>query len=191
MSDDGNVISLPVGDKRREHNQRESEIAELPVARARWSMSDCEHLHSIVNARARTVTCDSCGVTLDPITVLDRIAHEFAEPLRRAQEADKRRRDLQESIGRLEREERNAKARVRTARARALEFDAAAVLAAARAAYRSYGRSFDEIPEDQQQRVIASWSASIEAYIGMLNAGGNTSMPLAIGSEGTEVRDEL
>lgn len=173
MSDDGNVVSLPVGDARRKHNQRESEIAELPIGRAQFTAGICRHAHSVVDARARTVKCDSCGVPIDPIDLLDRIAHEFATPLRKVQEAERRVRDMQENIGRLEREERNAKARVRTARKQALKFDAAAVEAALVDEYSAarYGtRDFHSLSEHQQDHARQHVSRLIEAYIGALDS---------------------
>jgi len=167
---DTNVVSLPIGDQRRERNLRESEIAELPIGRAPYKLGTCRHEHSVVDVRARTLTCGSCNVPLDPIDVLDRIAYEFAAPLRKAQDAEQRFRDLQASLGRLEREERNAKARVRTARTRALEFDAAAVEAACRAAWGVIGRDFDAQPDHVQEHSRKNYSAAIEAYIGALTA---------------------
>ena len=36
----------------------------------------CFHRHSYVDSTARTVTCATCSVALDPITVLDQIARD-------------------------------------------------------------------------------------------------------------------
>lgn len=188
MSDDGNVISLPFTDAKREHNQRESELAELPVGRAPYSLGTCKHERSVVDARARTVKCSSCNVDMDPIEVLDRIAHDFAEPLRLAQQAHKRRRELQESIGRLEREERNAKARLRTARKQALKFDGPAIDAALVERYslaRWGAKDFHMLPDPQQEHARKAASELVEAYIAVLT-GANTSEPAVQGQRTLE-----
>lgn len=178
MADDDNVLALPIGDARRAHNQRESEIADLPVSSKRsYSLDACKHAHSVVDARARTVTCSSCGVTLDPIEVLDRIAVEFAEPIRRVHEAQRRFRELSENVWRLEREERNAKGRVRAARRRALTFDLAAVDAALVEQYKNHRwgpQDFRALTPDEQKRAREAIVPLIEAYVAALTESEGT-----------------
>ncbi len=107
MSDDDttpdNVITVAFG----------SDAApRYPLERAPWRSDTCAHARSRVDARARTVTCVACGVAVDPIDVLDKIAND-PEWLKRAR-ADRRR--LQAEIEELRGEVMKLRAARRKAR---------------------------------------------------------------------------
>lgn len=86
-----------------------------PVIATKYSMG-CRHKHTVVDQRARTVECDDCGASLDPLQVLwdlacdhSRLLAEFRHTERKLKRA---REDLEETL----RLERNAKARLANAR---------------------------------------------------------------------------
>lgn len=70
---DANIIPFPSGPLELRRNRAEAALDTLPV---RVGHGDaCHHERSEVNEAARTVICRDCGVALDPIVVLARLAH--------------------------------------------------------------------------------------------------------------------
>jgi len=74
----------------------------------------CTHSHSIVDGHARKVRCKACGVDLDPIEVLAKLARRADAFLWTVKEE----RRIKERITELKKEEARIKARVKTARKR-------------------------------------------------------------------------
>lgn len=118
-ADDGlaDVIPLPG----RMPQDGRNLMAELPLTKVLPHTAECWHRFTQLDVQERRIYCRDCKVELDPITVLASIAdrHESITRL-----LTWRRRDLDQTIKDLaeaERLERNAKARLRTVRRRALE----------------------------------------------------------------------
>lgn len=107
---DPKVVSLM--DRIKERDEWKPPLTSVPG----WkSESDCRHgVHSVVvDAQARRVRCDGCGVDLDPIDAivsLARCSDRFVE-------ADRRLKSTRKSLEALLKEERRTKERLRRARA--------------------------------------------------------------------------
>lgn len=111
------VIPFP-GSADYARNRIAAELDELPVRTDR-SGSGCDHRRIFVNEAARTLVCRDCDVPVDPIEALAKIARDRERYVftRKQLRSDIER--LQERLGRLERDEANAKARIRRAEKRA------------------------------------------------------------------------
>ncbi|EAA7255167.1 hypothetical protein DPU22_20275 [Salmonella enterica subsp. enterica serovar Newport] len=76
----------------------------------------CQHIRTTISEVNRTITCKRCGLALDPFElVLDR-ARNGENIVSEIKSLYARRDALRESVAKLEREEKNAKARLRAAR---------------------------------------------------------------------------
>ncbi|AXD04645.1 hypothetical protein BTA73_05845 [Salmonella enterica subsp. enterica serovar Reading] len=76
----------------------------------------CQHIRTTISEVNRTIICDRCGLALDPFElVLDR-ARNGENIVSEIKSLYARRDALRESVAKLEREEKNAKARLRAAR---------------------------------------------------------------------------
>ncbi|EEZ9716347.1 hypothetical protein IM098_003666 [Escherichia coli] len=76
----------------------------------------CRHARTTVSEINRTLTCSLCGAVLDPFEfILDR-ARNAENIVHEINRLHKKREALRESVAGLEREEKNAKARLRSAR---------------------------------------------------------------------------
>lgn len=76
----------------------------------------CQHIRTTISEVNRTIICDRCGLALDPFElVLDR-ARNGENIVSEIKSLYVRRDALRESVAKLEREEKNAKARLRAAR---------------------------------------------------------------------------
>lgn len=111
------VIQLPRG-REFNRNQVAAELDELPVLPAQWTprSEKCEHQRTYVDLRARRVFCRGCEVEMDPYAVLDRIARHRENMVQVAQRYRFETDSLLKRVNELERLERNAKNRVRTAK---------------------------------------------------------------------------
>ncbi|EBO9238053.1 hypothetical protein S679_004722 [Salmonella enterica subsp. enterica] len=76
----------------------------------------CQHIRTTISEVNRTIICNRCGLTLDPFgLILDR-ARNGESIVSEIKSLYARRDALRESVAKLEREEKNAKARLRAAR---------------------------------------------------------------------------
>ncbi|EBP2881375.1 hypothetical protein SI68_14415 [Salmonella enterica] len=76
----------------------------------------CQHIRTTISEVNRTIICNRCGLALDPFElVLDR-ARNGENIVFEIKSLYARRDALRESVAKLEREEKNAKARLRAAR---------------------------------------------------------------------------
>lgn len=170
MDDDGDdelaqVIPLP---RPFAYNTREAKLDEECVVRTSREPRPCSHARSFVDRAARTVTCRACGVALDPIDVLDAIARDRESIVSRGMMLRRQVDDLAKQVATLERVERNAKSRIRTARKRSA-ISPAEVEAAARhmadANYLAVGRSWETISEEQRARLREQVRPALEAFV--------------------------
>lgn len=112
--DDGTVVAFPIPAHKRSRNEVDAKFDELPLRVAPYSKV-CDHKSSIVDAKARTLTCSKCGVPLDPFDVLGNLAYQHERYVRLTHELMKDVDDLARKKRQLERDEQNAKSRIRTA----------------------------------------------------------------------------
>ncbi|ENO4741817.1 hypothetical protein ACBM87_004768, partial [Shigella dysenteriae] len=76
----------------------------------------CQHIRTTISEVNRTITCNRCGLALDPFElVLDR-ARNGENIVSEIKSLYAKRDALREAVAKLEREEKNAKARLRAAR---------------------------------------------------------------------------
>lgn len=116
MSDhDADVIPFPRGQFEKRENERGALLDELPVRSDRKSLGDCHHDRTTVNEAARTVTCRDCGVAVDPIRTLARLAHNREFLVRQGMMLRSEATHLQKRVDDLNRQEKNTKARLRRA----------------------------------------------------------------------------
>lgn len=76
----------------------------------------CNHWKTQISEINRTLVCLQCGLTLDPFDVILERSRNGENIIKDIKELYKRRDELRESVANLEREEKNAKARLRSAR---------------------------------------------------------------------------
>ena len=76
----------------------------------------CTHPNTEICETDRTFQCLSCGVYIDPFEYVLSCATDARHVVREITELRARRAELRESVANLEREEKNAKARLRSAR---------------------------------------------------------------------------
>lgn len=164
-----NVFPLP----RRtvERNKLENHLEELPVRPAGWKAraAACDHRGAWIDEAARTLKCRKCGVELDPIEHLGKIAHRREQEIQSAHRWRRETDDLMKTVERLRREETNAKSRIRTARKKlaAIPDEVAAIEAAAEALVnaRRYGPSWDETGEVHRGEARNLAQAAVEGYL--------------------------
>lgn len=164
-----NVIPMP----RRtvERNMQENHLDELPVRPAGWKAEAqaCPHRGSTIDGKARTLVCRACGVPLDPIDVLARLAYAREQEITTAHRWRRETNDLMKTAERLRREEANAKNRIRTARKRlaTMADEALAIEGAASALVnaRRYGPSWDETGDGHRDEARKLAAAAVEGYL--------------------------
>lgn len=172
---DTTIIPFPRGQLERLHNQREAAFEDLPV-RTKHAPRTCWHRErgAYVDEAARKVSCRGCGVDLDPIEVLSWIARDRESLVRRDQALRRERDYLEREVERLKRAERNAKARIRTARKRRGDRHA---LEAAAEQFRSEAGvhlgiggycGWDRLNDGQREVVLGYVRQIVEAYAGAL-----------------------
>jgi hypothetical protein len=117
VSDDdlAEVIELPRG-REFNRNQVEGELDELPVRTAPFVSRACSHRGAYINLADRRVYCRACEQELDPYKVLDEIARNREHMVTTAQRLRFETDSLLKRVNELERLERNAKSRIRTAK---------------------------------------------------------------------------
>ncbi|EJC7863893.1 hypothetical protein M0P80_003035 [Escherichia coli] len=76
----------------------------------------CRHARITVSEISRTLTCSLCGTVLDPFELILERARNAENIVHEIKRLYKKREALRESVAGLEREEKNAKARLRSAR---------------------------------------------------------------------------
>jgi len=116
------LIPLPrASEHARDEHEAERDLDAMGARTKRWEPGACDHRRQAaqVSESERRVYCGGCGVELDPIDVLARIAsgNESVVYVRRRLRAEIDR--LQHTLERLQRDERNAKSRIRNAKKRA------------------------------------------------------------------------
>jgi len=148
-------------------NEVEAKLDELPV-RLSEKPRACDHRGSVVDASARTLTCRSCGVALDPIDVLSKLARSRESLVSQGVFLRRQVDSLRETVATLERAERNAKARIRNARRR--RGDEWAVEVACMAIYdgQHYQR-WEALPESLRESRRREFRPGLEAYAAALD----------------------
>jgi chromosome segregation ATPase len=170
VTDDAEIIPLPSAQPlARTRNQQEARLETLTVRPADWRPRTCAHERSVVSQRARTLQCRDCGVDLDPIDVLSRLANQRERELRDAMHVRRELDYLRAELERLRREERNAKSRIRTARRRRDDRHALEAAAAAGVRVDSY-REWDQLNDGQREGVLQTVRTIVEAYAGALDS---------------------
>lgn len=106
-----NVIQL-VQPKRDEENLLNVTV----TGRKDYSQHICKHRAIEVDEQDRVVQCLQCGCTVDPFQYVLQCANDGEAVVREITQLHGRRDELRESIANLEREEKNAKARLCSAR---------------------------------------------------------------------------
>lgn len=84
--------------------------------RASAGQKYCKHRQSQISEAKRTLICLDCGAALDPFEVILERARNGEHIVYEIQSLYAKRDELRESVANLEREEKNAKARLRSAR---------------------------------------------------------------------------
>ena len=109
-SDDGKIVTLvqPKADER-------SLLNIVAVNPKTYSQKSCKHALEI-DEQDRTIQCSRCKVFVEPFEYILKCATDAEHVVRELEELHRRRKELRESVANLEREEKNAKARLRAAR---------------------------------------------------------------------------
>lgn len=121
MSDELNVIRLRTRTTPDEaEDQRDLDT--LGAKTERWKPGICDHARhaASVSDRERRVYCSGCNVELDPIDVLTRFAQDSQNIVSRRRRLHREIDGLTHRLGELQRDERNTKSRLRTAKKRLL-----------------------------------------------------------------------
>ena len=84
--------------------------------RKEYSQKRCKHGAVIVEEAERVLRCTQCGVVLDPFEHILSVAYAGEAVVTEITKLYERRDELREAVANLEREEKNAKARLRAAR---------------------------------------------------------------------------
>lgn len=166
------VIPHPsAGELNRQQNEHVDALEQLPVRHTpRPAYDACRHKRTWIDTGARKLTCRDCDVEVDPIDVLSMLAgdREFYVNQARYLRRDVKR--VTAELRELERQERNAKSRIRNARKR--RGDRHALVAAAQAGVATGGyRQWDELSDGQRGVVLDKVRTIVEAYAGALEHG--------------------
>jgi hypothetical protein len=153
---DADVIPFPRGQFEKRRNERESLLDERPVRAKRGSLRACHHDQSVVDEAARTVLCRACGVALDPVAVLARIAHNREGLVHRGMMLRAEAEHLQKRVDDLGRKEKNLKARLRRAEHPALKEARQTLVAAEKVLWEAHSKlAFDPT---LSEKVMHVWS---------------------------------
>lgn len=106
-----NIIPL-VQPKRDEEKLLNTTVTE----RKEYSQQRCKHRAIEVDEQHRFIKCLQCGCAVDPFLYVLQCAIDGEAVVKEIEQLHLRRDDLRESVASLEREEKNAKARLRAAR---------------------------------------------------------------------------
>lgn len=96
-------------------NEAMAEFDEAPV-RSNPTYDSCRHWRTWIDGPQRRVTCRDCEAELDPYEVLEKLARAHASLIATARRYRAEIQTTSKSLAKLERQERNAKARVKRAR---------------------------------------------------------------------------
>lgn len=110
-NDCDNVIPL-IQPKREEEKLLNVSITD----RKEYSQQRCKHRAIEVDEQHRLIKCLQCGCAVDPFLYVLQCAIDGESVVTEITKLHHRRDELRESVGNLEREEKNAKARLRSAR---------------------------------------------------------------------------
>lgn len=113
MSDNPeNNIVLLVQPKRDEKELLNTDITD----RKDYVQQRCKHRAIVIDEQHRVVECKQCGCIVDPFLYVLQCALDGEAVVKEITKLHNRRDELRESVANLEREEKNAKARLRSAR---------------------------------------------------------------------------
>lgn len=110
-NDSDNVITL-VQPKRDEEKLLNITVTD----RKDYRQQHCKHKAVEVDEKGRMILCLQCGCAVDPFQYVLQCATDGEAVVREIQQLYNRRDELREAVANLEREEKNAKARLRSAR---------------------------------------------------------------------------
>ncbi|HBB6732335.1 hypothetical protein ACGANB_04060 [Salmonella enterica subsp. enterica serovar Aberdeen] len=111
MNEGDNVITLV-----QPKSEEEGLLNVVITDRKSGEQKCCQHIRTTISEVNRTIICDRCGLALDPFgLILDR-ARNGENIVSEIKSLYARRDALRESVAKLEREEKNAKVRLRAAR---------------------------------------------------------------------------
>lgn len=88
----------------------------IVTERKEYAQKHCKHGAVIVEEAERVLRCTQCGIVLDPFEHILACAYNGEMVVAEIAKLHKRRNELHEAVANLEREERNAKARLRSTR---------------------------------------------------------------------------
>lgn len=112
MSDEsGNIIQL-IQPKRDEEKLLNTTVTDSKD----YTQRRCKHRAIKISERERLITCLQCGCAVDPFEYVLRCAMDGEAVVSEISQLHSRRDGLREAVANLEREEKNAKARLRSAR---------------------------------------------------------------------------
>lgn len=109
--DSDNVITL-VQPKRDEDKLLNTTV----IDRKDYRQQHCKHRAVEVDEQGRMIKCLQCGCAVDPFEYVLRCADDGEAVVKEIKQLHHRRDELREAVSNLEREEKNAKARLRSAR---------------------------------------------------------------------------
>ncbi|EBB1398607.1 hypothetical protein NEJ09_002473 [Salmonella enterica] len=106
-----NVVSL------KQPQRDEEKLLNIVVTnRKEYAQKRCKHGAVIVEEAERVLRCTQCGIVLDPFEHILSVAYAGEAVVTEITKLYQRRDELRESVANLEREEKNVKARLRSAR---------------------------------------------------------------------------
>lgn len=88
----------------------------IVTERKEYAQKRCKHGAVIVEEAERILRCTQCGIVLDPFEHILAVAYAGESIVTEITKLYERRDELREAVTNLEREEKNAKARLRSAR---------------------------------------------------------------------------
>lgn len=112
MEDTGDNVVQLVQPKPEEENPLSVAISNEKT----YIQKRCTHPHTEICETDRTFQCLTCGAYLEPFEYVLRCALDARHVVKEITELRARRNELRESVANLEREEKHAKARLRSAR---------------------------------------------------------------------------
>lgn len=112
MSDDNNKIIKLV---RPEPNEKDLLNVQVENEKT-YQQKRCPHSHTVVNEPRRSFYCEVCESELDPFEYILDCAKKARNVVTEIMQLRQRAAELRTSVANLEREEKNAKARLRAAR---------------------------------------------------------------------------
>lgn len=104
---------VPLMQPRREE---EKLLNIIVTERKEYAQKRCKHGAVIVEEAERVLRCTQCGIVLDPFEHILAVAYAGEAIVTEITKLHERRDELREAVANLEREERNAKSRLRSAR---------------------------------------------------------------------------